>query len=267
MASTASKRNSFFSVLLLFVMLSALVIFLSSQKWLFGSSFFENTLFPVEGFFFHTAQIPSSWFANKDIVTLQNENRVLTEKLVGMQKLQQDNVALRDQFQTTTISSTHLIPATVIGAPEFIPGLTAPEYLILNKGIQDGVRKGDVVVFENNLLGIVTKMTDTASEVTLVSNPNTSLTAKTSNTNAQGVLKGQGNGVMVFGSVLLSEKLEKGDVVLTNGSQQLSGQGVPPGLTIGKIVSVDKNPSSLYQSASVASLVNLSKLATVFVMQ
>lgn len=261
------KQSSFLSVFFLFLILSAIVIFLSQERLLFGINFFQDTVFPVEGILFQVVHIPSGWFVDDKVAQLEEENRALIQKLVAMQKLQQDNAALFDQFQTTTIPSTRLLPATVIGEPEFIPGLTIAETMTINKGKADGVYVGSTIVYKTNLIGMVTQTADHASLVTLVSNKATSFTVKTSKTSAQGVLKGQGNGVMVMGNVLLSEMLRQNDVVLTNGSEDINGRGFPPGLIVGKIISVDKNPSALYQSASVETLVNFNKLSTVFVMQ
>ncbi|HZJ18567.1 MAG TPA: rod shape-determining protein MreC, partial [Patescibacteria group bacterium] len=66
-------------------------------------------------------------------------------------------------------------------------------------------------------------------------------------------------------NVLLSENLKKGDIILTKGDIDQEENGYPPDLIIGKIISVDKSPSALFQKADVVSLVDLSKLTTVFI--
>jgi rod shape-determining protein MreC len=66
-------------------------------------------------------------------------------------------------------------------------------------------------------------------------------------------------------NVVLSEKLEKDDLVRTKGDVDERGQGFPPDLIVGKIISVNKQPSALFQSAEVKSLVDFSRLSTVFV--
>lgn len=70
---------------------------------------------------------------------------------------------------------------------------------------------------------------------------------------------------MILDNVLLSETLKVGDVVLTNGDIDQNGKGLPPDLIVGKITSVDKNPSALFQKADVVSFVDFSKLSTLFV--
>lgn len=255
------KRQNVLPVFGIFLVLSLFVFFILGKV-----TFFSSPLFALQGGIFQLIHVPSNLFADKKTNNLEAKNQDLMAQLAKLQQLEQDNAALRDQFQTTTIPAQHLVPAEVIGDPQFIPGVSNPEVLILNKGKADGVVVGDTVVYKTNLIGSITQITNHASLVTLASNKATSFTAKTSVTNAQGVLNGQGNGVMVLGNVVLAEKLQVEDTVVTGGSQDISGKGIPPGLIVGKIISVDKNPSSLYQSASVQSLVDVAKLSTVFVM-
>ena len=259
------KRQSFLPIFFLFLFLSLLVFFLSSHNLLFGQNVLENILFPIQGGLFKIIRLPSNLFQNSQLEQLQKENMSLRKQLVNFQQIQTEDKALHDQFETTSITSTHLLPADVIGDPQYIPGVNAPEVVILDQGNASGVKAGQAVVYEQNVIGLITKVAEHASEVTLVSNTATSFTAKTSGSNAQGVLTGQGNGVMVLGSVLLSDTLHVGDTVVTTGSQNLQGQGLPSGFIVGKIISVNKTPSSLYQSASVKSLVTVERLNTVFI--
>jgi cell shape-determining protein MreC len=52
---------------------------------------------------------------------------------------------------------------------------------------------------------------------------------------------------------------------LTKGDISLQNTGYPPDLTIGKIISVSKNPSDLFQKAEISSLIDFSNLEKVFV--
>lgn len=189
---------------------------------------------------------------------LQTENNQLHTQLVQMQEIQKDNQALHDQFVTSNPAPQKLLPADVIGEQQ--------NSLVIDKGELDGVHTGDVVVFKNNLIGKISKTTPYISLVMLLSDPATSFTAETSKTSARGIVHAQDGGNSVFDNVVLTEKLEKNDIVLTKGDQDIHGKGYPPGLIVGKIVSVDKQASSLFQSAKLQSLVDISQLQMVFVM-
>ena len=84
-------------------------------------------------------------------------------------------------------------------------------------------------------------------------------------TNASGVIKGEGGDGMILDEVLLSDSLKKDDLVLTKGNQDLSGVGFPPGLAVGKIASISKNASDLFQKAEVKSSLDFTKLDKVFI--
>ena len=58
--------------------------------------------------------------------------------------------------------------------------------------------------------------------------------------------------------------LQKGDLVVSKGDVS-RGVQVPPNLVIGKIISVNKQTSNLFQTAQVQSLVDVSRLERVFV--
>lgn len=196
---------------------------------------------------------------------LKEENAKLQSEIAKLQVIAQDNKALRDQFQTTSPSSQTLIPAKIVGEPNFLPSITAPDVLIIDKGTTDGVYANSAVVFKDNLIGKVTNVNNHFAKVLLLTNKAFTLTAKTAQTNALGIIRGQGAGEYLLDNVLLSDKLTVGDAVVTGGETNFDGKGVPPGLILGKISSVDKNPSALFQKARIQSLVDIPKLSMVFV--
>ena len=259
------KRN-FVSYFLIFLVLS-LIIFGASKIGLLRplESIGKGISSPFQALTYGVFSKITDFGSNSKIKTLQAQNLELTRKLVDQSKLTADNKALRDQFQIQNPKSTNLVEADVIGAPSFIPGISVPENLFLNKGISDGVKVGQAVVYEDNLIGKVVQVFAFSSSVTLASNSSVSFTAKSLETQSQGVVKGQGGGDMILDNVLLTDNLQKQDTVLTKGDVSATGSGFPPDLVVGKIVSVSKNPSDLFQKADVKSLIDFSKLTKVFV--
>src|SRR5581483_8807219 len=139
---------------------------------------------------------------SSEVVKLKEENLSLQTQLAKLYELQKDNNALRDQFAVTQIPTQNLISANVIGTPQFIPGLTSVEVLIIDKGSNDGVKKNDGVIYKNNLVGTVSTVSLGRSLVNLVTNKNSVFTAKTAKTNALGVIKGQGQEEMFLDNVV-----------------------------------------------------------------
>ena len=188
---------------------------------------------------------------------LQQENNQLRQQLAQMQELQRNNQALNDQFKTTIPEPQSLLPADVVGL--------AQNALYIDKGEKDGIRLGDIVVVNNNLIGTVGKITPHISLVKLLSDPTTSFTANTVKTSADGIVGSVDGGNVILANVVLSQKLEINDIVVTKGTLNAQAEGYPPNLVVGKIVSVDKQASSLFQAAKLQSLVNISQIQMVFV--
>lgn len=249
------RLNPFFILLILVTLIIILLFKLGVIN--FASTIVQNTLAPVQ------ATVRGLFV--KDVDPKETEGFEYASKLVDQQKLIEDNAALRNQFETTTVRSQTLLPAKIIGSPSFIPGLSIPETLILGVGRVDGVREGQAVVYKDNLVGIIEKSNENFSKVLLVNSPDFSLTVKTLKENASGVIKGSGGGQLILENVLLSQKLTENDLVVTRGSVNERGEGVLPDLIIGKITSVNKNASDLFQNAKVEPLVDSGTLATVFV--
>jgi rod shape-determining protein MreC len=260
------RKSSFTSYFLVFFILSLLIVGASKTGFLNPlDSFFKTIFLPVQTITYQAFIKMTGFGQNAQIQSLKAQNLVLTQRLVDQNKLAGDNKALQDQFQTTSPRSSNLVPADVVGAPEFISGFSVPESLILNRGTNDGVRLGDAVVYQSNLVGKVIQVTANLANVSLLTNASSLFTVKTLDTRAQGVAKGQGGGKIILDNVLLSDNLRKGDLVLTSGNINMQNLGFPPALTVGKIISVSKNPSDLFQKAEIESLVDLSKLEKVFV--
>jgi len=194
------------------------------------------------------------------------ENILLRTELAKMNLLQADNASLRDQFQTSSPLQSQLLPSTIVGMPSFLPGFSMPEEYVIHAGKKDKVEINYPIIYKDNFIGKVVDLQDNFSKVLLVSNKNTSFTAKTAQTEATGIVRGMGNGRIIFDNVLLSDSLKVGDMVVTGGDVSLNGKGFPPGLIIGKITSVERNPSNLFQKASVLPLVDFSRLINVFVL-
>jgi rod shape-determining protein MreC len=249
------KKKNFIPVFLILFILSILLFILASTGSLRGLvSFFENGTVSLQKTVFGFARRDNA--SQSEIEELRQENVKLATELA--KKSNQDNEinALRDQFQTQRPASDKLMPASVIG--------TMTNRIIIDKGEVDSVRKGSVVVYKDNLIGRIGRTSQHVSVVDLTTSSSILLTAKSINSSSLGVIKGSDNGI-ILDHVTLSEKLNKGDLILTRGDIDESGSGFPPDLVVGKISTINKKASSLFQTAEVDSLVDFSKLETVFV--
>nr|MBI5455459.1 rod shape-determining protein MreC [Candidatus Levybacteria bacterium] len=260
------KRSSYFLYFIIFFCISLLLLFSSKVSFLKPVNSIVQVVFaPVQSLTYGIYSSVINIGSSSKLKLLEDENRLLIKKLADLKKVEGDNKALQDQFQTVNIRSTSLLPAGVIGAPGLIPGISVPETLTLNRGQADGVKVGQAVIYKDNLIGKVIKTSNYLSSVLLITNSSSSFTASSLETNALGVVKGGGGGGLIFDNILLSESLKKDDLVVTKGDVNQKGEGFPKGLIVGKIASVSKNASDLFQKAKVKQLVDLTKLNAVFI--
>lgn len=262
------KRQSFLYIFLAFLILSLILFFLFKLP-IFKplTSFTQNIFSPIQSLVYNISNSTLGIFSNSKIRQLEAENLNLSKKILDQKKIEADNKALRDQFAVSYPKSTNLVTATVIGSPTFIPGISLPENFILNKGERDGIKIGQAVVYKDNLIGKVVQVSDNVSKISLITNADFSITAQTVESQSVGIAKGQGGGDIIFDNVLLSQSIKKDDFVITKGDIDIKGNGLPPSLIIGKIVSINKNPSDLFQIAKVKSMLDFTKLKIVYIVK
>jgi len=261
------KKENFTSIFLFFLIFAIIIFTLSKFGFLsFPASILQKALSPFQSITYSSFNFLLKANDSK-IKKLEGENSELIKKIVSQDILQKENSALADQFATTSIRSQTLLPAKIVGAPSFIPGVSIPQSFIINKGTQDNVKAGNAVIYKDNLVGKIAESNLYFSKVVLITNPSFSSTVKTLRTQAQGVIKGQGGNQIILDNVLQPDDIKISDIILTKGDQGIKGIGLPPDLTLGKLISVAKKPSNLFQKGEVASLLDFSNLSTVFVIR
>jgi rod shape-determining protein MreC len=257
------NRRNFWPVFSAVFFLCITILILSYfGKLKFLSSFLEKGVSVIQTTAFGIFQKTPFITENAKIKELRDENLKLLSSLGSFEKLKKENQALSDQFQISYPKSSNLLRADVVGAPGFIPGVSVPNVFILNKGKKDNLKKGYSVVIKDNLAGVISQVSENLSKVDTINNPAFSFTAKTEN-GAAGLI--MGGGTLTLGEILLSENLMKGDLIMTKGDINSDGIGILPDLIVGKITSVEKNPSDLFQKAKVESFVNFVNLTSVFI--
>ncbi|MBI2031982.1 MAG: rod shape-determining protein MreC [Candidatus Levybacteria bacterium] len=262
------KKENFAPIFIFFLAFSLIILGLIRFNFfnnLFGA--IGNIFSPVQEVTFQTFQSILNLNEEENLKNLKEENINLARQLVNQEKLEKENSALRDQFQTATIKSTTLIAAKIIGAPNFVPGVTEPSIFILDVGKSSGIRIHDAVILKDNLVGSITEVTEFRSKVNLITNATSSFTAKTLRTGAIGVVRGEAGREMSLQNIMQEADIKEKDIIVTKGGQELGGSGYPPDLTVGTIISVEKKPSALFQNANIVSDLNFSSLSTVFVIK
>lgn len=194
-------------------------------------------------------------------VKMQNEIIALHRKVSDYELLARENEALKSQFEASGSLSQSLLAAKILG---FTGSNKMPETLVINVGQKNGIKKGMAAIFQKNLIGKISAVSQNFSVVDTVLNSNFQVLAKLPATNAYGILEGKKD-LMLFDRVVITDTLQKDADVVTKGEVNDIGVGIFPDLIIGKITSISKKETSPFQSAEVSSIIDLSRLTEVFV--
>lgn len=191
------------------------------------------------------------------------ENKALKEQI---STLLSENARLRrDLAETQSLLSQekHLDPKTYNLLSARPIGLS--RYLKIDKGSENKVKVGEAVVFNENLIGRVVQVSEKASNVVLLTDPDSKVAAFSQGLEgrAKGILLGQFGTDIILDKILHEEKISSGDLVYSEGTEE----NLPRGLVLGRVNQVLDKENEVFKSAKVSTVFNLADLELVFVIQ
>jgi len=203
--------------------------------------------------------------APQDVTRLSQLNSQLEAEVARLQsqiiELQQENSELEVLSALLDFARTHAeneyITAAVIGR-DISPFL---HYIIINRGSDDGLRRGMPVVSSQGLVGRVAAVTAGGARVQLISDPDTAINVRIQPSGAEALLQGSITGDLTVEAIPQDANIQNGDLVLTSGL----GGNYPPDILIGQISGVRQRPVELFQSATIEPVVDFSLLEIVLV--
>lgn len=149
------------------------------------------------------------------------------------------------------------IAATVIGR-EISPFL---QYIIIDKGTEQGVRYGMPVVTQQGLVGRVDAVIANAARIKLITDSTSVVNVRLQSADIEAQLLGSLTGDVSLNMIPLDETVEPGDVVLTSGL----GGNYPPNVFVGQVLSTQRRENALFQTASVQPIVDFTGINAVLV--
>jgi rod shape-determining protein MreC len=135
------------------------------------------------------------------------------------------------------------------------------KYIQINRGSDDGLRRGMPVVTQQGLVGRVSQTTASASLVQLITDSSTIINVRLEPERVDAELKGSITGDITLDFIPQEANIKPGDLVLTSGL----GGNYPPNILIGQITSVRSKDYDLFQSASVQPVVAFDQLEIILV--
>ena len=127
--------------------------------------------------------------------------------------------------------------------------------ITINKGTNSNIEKGQAVINEKGLIGIINKVSNNSSEVNLITNPNTSISVKVNN--SYGILTTKDNKLIVK-NIKTNNEIKEGEQVFTSGLTD-----IPEGILVGTVKSVTKSSLELEYILEITSAIDIYNLSYV----
>ena len=215
-----------------------------------------------------------NWFDG--LVTARSENQKLKaevqdlrQKYTAAESALHENITLKALLQyergPSFPTDYHPVNASVIArAPTDVQ-----QQIVISAGSDQGIRKDDPVVTADGLVGKVTTVFSTVSNVTLLTDATSAVAAVDLTTGAYGLVQhGAGGGAqLILSRVPKTEIVSVGDYVITAGTRLGALPDIyPKGIEIGRVTSVDQNDVDTFKQIQVEPFADFSALDSVAVL-
>ena len=203
--------------------------------------------------------------APQDTARLRQHN---TELEAEVSRLQTQIIELQQQLSETNVLSAlvdfaRANPENRYQAAAVIARDPSPflHYVIINRGSDDGLRRGMPVVTQQGLVGRVAAVTAGAARVQLITDPGSTVNVQLEPIGAQAALHGSLTSDITLDMIPQEINIKPGDLVLTSGL----GGSYPSNILVGQVSGIRSQDQDIFQRATLQPVVNFSQLAIVLV--
>ena len=261
----SARKNPYQLATLILVAVGLLVLALGGYL----SPLLNSTLRPIIGvqswLFTRFQAFQDFLSAPSDIASLRQANAELSAENAD---LQTRLLALEQQVSEIELLSALLDfararPENAYQAAAVIGQDPSPflRYVVINRGSDDGIRRGMPVVSQQGLVGRVAQVSAAAARVELITDPAVRVSVELEPSGVDGVLTGSISGDLTMDLIPQDAAVEPGDLVFTSGI----GGAYPSNILIGQVTNVRQEATALFQNASVQAIVDFSRLEIVLV--
>jgi len=187
---------------------------------------------------------------------LKKQNQELFNQIVALQGLAEENKTLREALDVGVQKDFELVIADLIAKD------LSGDFLIINKGVSDGLSVGfPVITAQKALIGKVSEVFENFSQVILISHPQISFPAQIYEKGITGIVKGGGNLRMFLEKIPRDPETKEGDLIITTSL----GGNFPKNLLIGQVEKIQKSDIEPLQKVEISPFVNIGELEIVFI--
>lgn len=238
-----------------FILLQVFSIVLLTTSSKTHETFFGNAANEVTG------KINSKFSNLRSYFSLQETNRLLVEENARLRNELPRNVFTTENSRIIVKDSTIkdslgrsrkyiYLPAEVIGNTYTLQN----NYLMLERGALQGIKKGMSVISQNGIVGVVIETSDNISKVMSLLHRNSKVSAMLKKDNSAGSIEwdGEDPSYLILKNVSKSANVVKGDSVVTS----TYSSNFPSHLLIGTVAAINTDPSSNFYTLKVKTATN-----------
>lgn len=206
----------------------------------------------------------ASYLFTKAEILGGNDKLKQDQELVDSLKAKIDFLENENDFLRRAIHVSEEFDYPLVDAGIFNLNLVPTGYnVLLNKGAQDDISEGDVVVTaEGILVGTIQKVMPNFSRVLFISDPEFKITVKVTGSNTTGIARGALSEGMYLDFIVQADEIKEEDKIISTGNDLF-----PPALIIGSVDYVEANDSQMFKKVRIRPSVKDTKLGRVLVIK
>lgn len=169
-----------------------------------------------------------------EVAALKQQHLVDRGSLQRLQALEAENSHLRKLLNATKQLENGFVLAEILSVPPDPFSRKA----ILDKGSQNHIQPGQVVVDDTGVVGQITRVYPLLSEITLITDKDHSVPVQSLRNGLRSVVSGTGaSGVLELRYLATNADIQRGDVLVTSGIDGV----YPPGLPVAQVSEIRSN--------------------------
>lgn len=199
-----------------------------------------------------------------DLRGVNQQNQALRSRVA---ELELQNQQLREAARElpgleTLLGFQRALHLKTLAAAVISGGASADAQAIyLDRGSTSGLNRNMAVITPDGLVGKITQVMASATQVLLITDPQSGAGALVGPAGVHAVARGAGAGRVELRQILKDEPVAVGASVVTSGEDQVYPKGVP----IGTVISVAPSTDGIFKSAEIRLAANLGRLEQVLV--
>ncbi|BDY06733.1 rod shape-determining protein MreC [Ferrimonas sp. YFM] len=184
---------------------------------------------------------------------LQQRQLLMSEQLLKMANLQEENARLRALLQSPTRKDARRMVAEVM----FVDRDPFKSQVLIDKGLNEGVYVGQPVLDDSGVVGQVTEVAQTTARVLLIADFTHAIPVRVARNDVRAVAHGSGKlNQLELANVPMSTDVRVGDLLISSGL----GQRFPEGYPVATVTQVVRDEGMTWAQISAEPVAHLDRI-------